>query len=110
AAVLYRCEMPEVRTASKGKEMFEDREDAARRLAKALSAWRGRDPVVLAIPRGAVPMARVLVDELGGELDVVLVRKLGAPYQPELALGAIDERGELQWTPGLGPGAADPMW
>ncbi|HRO61116.1 MAG TPA: phosphoribosyltransferase family protein [Burkholderiaceae bacterium] len=90
--------------------MFEDREDAARRLAEALSAWRGRDPLVLAIPRGAVPMGRVLADELGGELDVVLVRKLGAPYQPELALGAIDEQGALQWTPGLGPSAADPMW
>lgn len=90
--------------------MFEDREDAARRLANALAAYRGRDPLVLAIPRGAVPMGRVLVDELGGELDVVLVRKLGAPYQPELALGAIDEQGAVQWTPGLGPSAADPMW
>ncbi len=90
--------------------MFEDREDAARRLADALSAYRGRDPLVLAIPRGAVPMGRVLADELGGELDVVLVRKLGAPYQPELALGAIDEQGAVQWTPGLGPSAADPMW
>ena len=90
--------------------MFEDREDAARRLANALAAYRGRDPLVLAIPRGAVPMGRVLADELGGELDVVLVRKLGAPYQPELALGAIDEQGAVQWTPGLGPSAADPMW
>ena len=47
--------------------MFEDREDAARRLAEALSAWRGREPLVLAIPRGAVPMGRLLADELGGE-------------------------------------------
>src|SRR5512138_1822691 len=91
-------------------KLFASRTDAARRLAGALAQYRGRDPLVLAIPRGAVPMGRLLADELGGELDVVLVRKLGAPYQPELALGAIDEQGAVQWTPGLGPSAADPMW
>lgn len=86
--------------------MFEDRDDAARQLAAALAAWRGKSPLVLAIPRGAVPMGRVLADELGGELDVVLVRKIGAPFQPELALGAIDEHGQVHWTPGLGPEGA----
>lgn len=90
--------------------MFRDRDDAARRLAKALEPWRGQNPLVLAIPRGAVPMGRVLADELGGELDVVLVRKIGAPFQPELALGAIDEQGQVHWTPGLGPQAASAQW
>lgn len=90
--------------------MFRDRDDAARRLAKALAAWRGKNPLVLAIPRGAVPMGRILADELQGELDVVLVRKLGAPFQPELALGAIDESGHVHWTPGLGPTGASPGW
>ena len=75
--------------------MFKDRDDAARQLATALAAWRGKNPLVLAIPRGAVPMGRILADELGGELDVVLVRKLGAPFQPELALGAIDENWQV---------------
>jgi predicted phosphoribosyltransferase len=74
---------------------FESRIDAARRLATALAAYRGRNPLVLAIPRGAVEMGRVLADELGGELDVVLVRKLGAPYSAEFAVGAIDESGRV---------------
>ena len=72
---------------------FESRIDAARRLAKALEKYKGRSPLVLAIPRGAVEMGRVLADELEGELDVVLVRKLGAPYSAEFAVGAIDETG-----------------
>lgn len=73
--------------------MFDDRHDAARQLAKKLTAYKGKHPLVLAIPRGAVPMGRTLADALEGELDVVLVRKLGAPGNPELAVGAIDETG-----------------
>ena len=73
---------------------FRDRTDAAQRLAAALDAtYRGRHPLVLAIPRGAVPMGRVIADALGGDLDVALVRKLRAPGQPEFAVGAIDETG-----------------
>jgi putative phosphoribosyl transferase len=74
---------------------FRNRDEAAHRLAAALSAYKGRNPLVLAIPRGAVPMGRIIADELGGELDVVLVRKLRAPYNPEFALGSVDESG---WT------------
>jgi predicted phosphoribosyltransferase len=76
-----------------GGRRFEDRADAARELAAALAAYRGKNPLVLAIPRGAVTMGRILADELGGELDVVLVRKLRAPLSPELAVGAIEESG-----------------
>ncbi len=76
-----------------------DRLDAARRLAQRLAHLRGQKPVVLAIPRGAVPMGRVIADAVDGELDVVLVRKLGAPHNPELALGAIDEHGSVHLTP-----------
>ena len=72
---------------------FRDRADAAGKLADALRAYGGKNPLVLAIPRGAVPMGRVLAAELGGELDIVLVRKLRAPDSPELAVGAIDESG-----------------
>lgn len=75
--------------------MFQDRDEAAHRLADKLKTYRGQHPLVLGIPRGAVPMARVIADQLGGELDVVLVRKLRAPQQPELAIGSIDESG---WT------------
>jgi putative phosphoribosyl transferase len=74
---------------------FDSRGDAARRLAQALGHYRGRNPLVLAIPRGAVGMGKVLADELQGELDVVLVRKLRAPSNPELAVGSVDESG---WT------------
>jgi predicted phosphoribosyltransferase len=74
---------------------FEDRSDAAGRLAEALRAYRGAGALVLAIPRGAVPMGRAIADALGAEFDVVLVRKLGAPMNEEFALGAVDETG---WT------------
>ena len=74
---------------------FADREEAARQLAERLQAYRGKNPLVLAIPRGAVPMGRVIAQQLGGELDVVLVRKLRAPLQPELAIGSVNESGWL---------------
>ena len=75
--------------------MFRDRDEAADRLAEKLKSYRGKNPLILAIPRGAVPMAKIVADKLGGELDVVLVRKLRAPHQPELAIGSINESG---WT------------
>lgn len=75
--------------------MFMDRTDAAHRLADALAAYQGENPLVLAIPRGAVRMAKVIASQLGGEVDVVLVRKLPAPGSPEFAIGAVDETG---WT------------
>lgn len=73
--------------------VFQSRIDAARQLARALRHCRGHNPLVLAIPRGAVEMASVLAEELGGEIDVVLVRKLRAPFNSEFAVGAIDETG-----------------
>ncbi len=73
--------------------IFSNREQAARHLAEKLAAYKGQNPLVLAIPRGAVPMAKIIADMLGGEFDVVLVRKLGAPGNPEFAIGAIDETG-----------------
>ena len=74
---------------------FANRNQAADRLAVALAAYKGRNPLILAIPRGAVPMGLRLAKALDGELDVVLVRKLRAPFNPEFALGSIDESG---WT------------
>ncbi len=79
--------------AGKQSMIFQDRIDAGRQLARALDAWRGKRPIVFAIPRGAVPMGKVIADALGGELDVVLIRKLGAPGNPEFAIGAVDETG-----------------
>jgi predicted phosphoribosyltransferase len=74
---------------------FKSREEAATLLADRLATYRGQRPLVLGVPRGAVPMARIIADALGGDLDVVLVRKLRAPGQPELAIGAIDESGAI---------------
>ena len=73
--------------------IFANRLTAARQLAAALSEYRGKHPLVLAIPRGAVPMAKIIAAELSGEMDVVLVRKLRAPGNPEFAIGSVDESG-----------------
>ncbi|MGZ8490363.1 MAG: phosphoribosyltransferase [Candidatus Binatia bacterium] len=73
---------------------FKNREHAAALLVQRLrTAYKDKNPLVLGVPRGAVPMAKIIADALGGELDVVLVHKLTHPEQPELAIGAIDEQG-----------------
>lgn len=87
--------------------MFIDRIDAAQRLAEALAPYRGQNPLVLAIPRGAVPMGKVIAAALGGELDVVLVKKLRAPFSPEFAVGAIDESGWAYVAPHAREAGAD---
>ena len=88
--------------------MFDDRIDAAHQLAARLHAYRGQHPLLLAIPRGAVPMARLLADELDGELDVVLVRKLRSPRHAETAIGAVDESGWRYVAPYAAAMGADP--
>jgi len=79
--------------------LFENRTVAAHRLAERLAVYRGRNPLVLAIPRGAVPMGTIIAEALEGELDVVLVRKLRAPHNPELAIGSIDDAGAMYLDP-----------
>jgi len=79
---------------------FRDRRDAGRRLATSLSAYAGRgDVVVLALPRGGVPVAYEVARALGAPLDVFLVRKLGLPGQEELAMGAIASGGVVEVNP-----------
>ena len=68
---------------------FLDRADAGHRLAKALAEYKGRHAVVLALPRGGVPVAAEVAAALDAPLDLILVRKIGVPYQPELAMGAV---------------------
>ncbi|MDY0012671.1 MAG: phosphoribosyltransferase family protein [Rhodocyclaceae bacterium] len=85
--------------------IFQNRLDAAHQLARALAQYRGQHPLILAIPRGAVPMGAALARELEGDLDVVLVHKLGAPWNPEYAVGAIDESG---WFFVSDPQSTDP--
>lgn len=74
-------------------DRFRDRVDAGRRLARRLRHLRGQDVVVLGLPRGGVPVAFEVAEELAAPLDVIVVRKLGVPFQPELAMGAIGEGG-----------------
>ena len=72
---------------------FANRVDAGQRLAARLKYLEGEDPVVVGLPRGGVPVALEVARALGAPLDVILVRKLGVPFQPELAMGAIGEGG-----------------
>ncbi len=69
--------------------VFEDRAEAGRALAERLVTKKYDKPVVLALPRGGVPVAAEVAKALGAPLDLVLVRKIGAPYQPELIPGSI---------------------
>jgi predicted phosphoribosyltransferase len=75
--------------------MFHDRHDAAVRLVRELRRYRGReDALVLAVPRGGLPIGAVLSRELGLPLDVILTKKIGHPYNPEFAIGAVSLTGE----------------
>src|ERR671925_618245 len=69
--------------------VFRDRADAGRRLAHALTRLEGEDVVVLGVPRGGVEVAAEVASDLGWPLDIVIPRKIGAPANPELGLGAI---------------------
>jgi predicted phosphoribosyltransferase len=71
--------------------LFQDRIDAGRKLARALMGYKARHPVVLALPRGGVPVAAEVAAALDAPLDLVLVRKIGVPSQPELAMGAVTD-------------------
>jgi predicted phosphoribosyltransferase len=77
---------------------FKNREHAASLLADALHEYGARHPLVLGVPRGAIPMAVQIAEALGGDFDVVLVRKLRAPDYEEYAIGAVDEHGRVVFT------------
>jgi len=72
---------------------FKDRSDAGRRLAAAVMGYKDQQPVVLALPRGGVPVAAEVAAALNAPLDLILVRKIGVPFQPELAMGAVVDGG-----------------
>jgi predicted phosphoribosyltransferase len=76
-----------------GEASFRDREDAGRRLAKRLARYRDEDSVVFALPRGGVPVGYEVARALKAPLDVFIARKLGAPNQPELGIGAVTQDG-----------------
>jgi len=80
---------------------FLDREHAGRELAKHLRKYRHARPLVIGLPRGGVVVASEVARELGADLDVWIVRKVGAPVRPELGLGAVAEGGEKYLDPGI---------
>lgn len=72
---------------------FRDRSDAGQKLAAALTGYKDDQPVILALPRGGVPVAAEVAAALNAPLDLILVRKIGVPFQPELAMGAVVDGG-----------------
>ena len=72
---------------------FKDRSDAGRQLAKALASYKEERPIILALPRGGVPVAGEVAAVLSAPVDLILVRKIGVPSQPELAMGAVVDGG-----------------
>ncbi|HYB93249.1 MAG TPA: phosphoribosyltransferase [archaeon] len=81
--------------------MFEDRVEAGRKLAKELLKYRGQKIVVLAIPRGGVVVGYEVAKELNAPLDIIVPRKIGAPDNPELAIGAVTQDGTVILNPQL---------
>lgn len=77
------------------RKLFRDRVDGGRQLAAHLISYRDVSPLVLGLPRGGVPVAYEVAKELGAPLDVCVVRKIGAPIQPELGIGAVAEDGAV---------------
>ena len=75
--------------------MFTDRRHAGQELGHALHRYAGTNPIVLALPRGGVPIGREIASALDAELDVLIIRKLGAPNNPEFAIGAVGEGGAV---------------
>lgn len=86
---------PNLRILSRSNRPFSDRIEAGQNLADELAALRGREPVILGVPRGGVVIADELARRLDADLDIVLSRKLGTPGQPELAMGALAEDGTV---------------
>lgn len=82
--------------------LYRSRIHAAALLAERLRAYRGPNTLVLGVPRGGVPMGRVIADSLGAELDVVLVRKLRTPDSPEYAIGSVSDAGDAHLSDAAG--------
>ncbi len=77
------------------KPIFKDRHDAAMKLAEKLVPYKGKNGIVLAVPRGGVPIGYVIAKELGLPLEIILSKKIGHPYNPEFAIGSVSLHGAL---------------
>ncbi len=81
--------------------MFADRREAGQRLAKKLIHYQGKNPLILVVPRGGIPVGCEIQAILGGDLDIIIPRKVGVPGQPELALGAVTAEGGFLLNRGI---------
>jgi putative phosphoribosyl transferase len=75
--------------------IFATRQEAAEELSLDLAEFKNKNPLILGIPRGAVPMSRIVAERLNGDLDIILVHKIGYPAQPEFAIGSVSEDGDI---------------
>lgn len=89
----------DVRAGVAGRQRFRDRRDAGRRLANLLAGYAAEAPVVLALPRGGVPVAYEIARKLNAELEVLVSRKVGVPWHRELGIGAVAEGGHVHVSP-----------
>jgi putative phosphoribosyl transferase len=89
--------------------LFRDRLEAGQRLATALQTYRDTDAVVYALPRGGVVVGAAIADALRKPLEVLLPRKIGHPFNPEFAIGAVTDEGHAVWNEAMF-GAVDPEW
>ncbi|MFB3918983.1 MAG: phosphoribosyltransferase [Candidatus Velamenicoccus archaeovorus] len=87
--------MGRIRVISHEDRIFQDRREAGRFLSEALKKFQGRDALVLGIPRGGLVVAAEIARAIGADMDAALTRKIGAPLQPELAIGALSESGQI---------------
>lgn len=77
------------------KTIFKDRQDAAMQLAEKLASCKGKDGIVLAVPRGGVPIGYIIAKELSLPLEIILSKKIGHPYNPEFAIGSVSLQGAV---------------
>ncbi|MDD1776104.1 MAG: phosphoribosyltransferase [Candidatus Methanomethylicus sp.] len=94
-SIIHRDKLEAGREDDRGIAIFKDRQEAGRRLAEALVNFKGKDTIVLAIPRGGVVVAYEIAQVLGAPLDIIIPRKIGAPMNPELAIGAVSQDGTV---------------
>lgn len=81
--------------------LFTDRSEAGELLAGKLLSYKGKNPLILAVPRGGMTVAEPVWEKIGGELDLIITRKIGAPRQPELAIGAVTGDGFIMLNEAL---------
>lgn len=79
--------------------LFKDRKQAAELLAQALEKYKGKNPLILGIPRGAMPMAQIIADKIQGELSAILVHKISSPINSEFAIGSVGYSGKIHKNP-----------